>query len=376
MSQRWTRRRFSGFLLRVQTAAEPVADVAAAACATPQGESIFVSAPDGLRLHVRCYCPSAAKRRDDSGVHDALPPPESGRVGEGVEVDGSTETLTPTRRASRVDLPLPGGGENLPVVCLPGLARTEADFAALAQRLAGGTAPRPVFALDYRGRGRSDYDKDWRNYDLAVELRDILAVLTALEIHRAVFVGTSRGGLLCMLLAAVRPGAMAGVVLNDIGPVIEPRGLLRIKGYVGKTPQPRHIEDGITILRRIHSAQFPALTDEEWRAWARRAWEETPNGLKARYDPRLARTLKPLDPEKPIPSLWPQFDALANMPLMLVRGSLSDLLSETTVAQMRARRPDLDYLEVLNQGHAPLLAEAETMERIEAFVARCEGGGN
>src|SRR5262252_9532344 len=154
--------------------------------ASAAGHSLFVSAQDGLRLHVR--------------AHGA--------------------------RTSRA----------LPVVCLPGLARTAADFDTLAVALAS-DRERRVLALDYRGRGKSDYDRKPANYNLQVELADVLSVLTALGIGRAAFVGTSRGGILTMLLAVARPAGLAGCVLNYIGPVIDLEGLIRIKGYVGKLPQ-------------------------------------------------------------------------------------------------------------------------------------------
>ena len=164
--------------------------------------SIFVTAQDGLKLHVRSHGPRAAAA--------------------------------------------------LPVVCLPGLARTVADFEALAAALAGDPkSPRRVIALDSRGRGRSDYDPNPANYSLQVELADVLAVLTALGIGQAAFVGTSRGGILTMLLAAARPTAVAGCVLNDIGPVIEPKGLMRIKSYVGKLPQPASFHGAADILRGL-----------------------------------------------------------------------------------------------------------------------------
>jgi pimeloyl-ACP methyl ester carboxylesterase len=285
--------------------------------------SRFVTAQDGLRLHVRDYKAPAS--------------------------------------------------DNLPVVCLPGLARTGADFHELGLALSrDADAPRRVIALDYRGRGRSDYDRNPANYSFATEVSDLLAVLTAFEIARAVFVGTSRGGLLIMLLATVRPAAIAGAVLNDIGPVIDPRGLVRIKSYVGKLPQPANFDDAAELLRRLFSGHFPKLTAAEWMAFARRSFEERGGRLVPTYDPRLAKTLETFDIERPLPPLWKEFDALCRIPMMVIRGANSDVLSPETVSAMRQRRRELEVFEVPDQGHAPLLAETGIVNRLAAFVARCE----
>jgi pimeloyl-ACP methyl ester carboxylesterase len=261
----------------------------------------------------------------------------------------------------------------LPVLCLPGLTRNEADFEPLARHLAGdGPVQRRVFALDSRGRGRSGYDQDWRRYNPAVELGDVIAVMGALALERAVFVGTSRGGILTMLMAAVRPAMIAGAVLNDIGPVIEPAGLMRIKSYVGKTARPRDMAHGAAILRELFGAQFPNLSEADWLAWADRNWKHGADGLVARYDPALAETLQELTPEKPLPDMWEQFDLLPPVPLMVIRGGLSDILSAETVKAMRARRADIETVEVPDQGHAPLLAEAEVLDRVSDFVRACD----
>src|SRR6266436_5094872 len=209
---------------------------------TASGVSRFVAAPDGLRLHVREY-------------------------GE-------------------------RGSPHLPVVCLPGLSRTAEDFDMLAGAIAADAAvPRRVLALDYRGRGRSDYDRNPKNYAILVELADVIAVLVACGAAPAIIVGTSRGGLLAMALAVKQPGAVAGAILNDIGPVIEAQGLMRIKDYVGKLPEPRTFEEGADILRRISGGQFPKLDPSDWLAAAKRGWREQNGRLVTTYDPALARNL-------------------------------------------------------------------------------------
>jgi pimeloyl-ACP methyl ester carboxylesterase len=265
------------------------------------------------------------------------------------------------------------GSNHLPVFCLHGLARTSADFHPLAVALSGDAAnPRQVFALDYRGRGRSDYDPNPANYNVGVELNDVLTVLSALDIGPAVFIGTSRGGILTMLLASVRPDVLAGAVLNDIGPVIEPQGLMRIKGYVGNLSQPASFEEAAEMLRRLFGAQFTSLTADDWRAFAQRTFAARDGKLVASYDPALAQGLAALDIDELQPPLWPQFDALASVPVMVVRGENSDLLSPNTVAAMRQRRPDLQVVEVPGQGHAPFLMEDDMIARIGQFIAACD----
>jgi len=187
-----------------------------------------------------------------------------------------------------------------------------------------------------------------------------------------VFVGTSRGGILAMLLAVARPTAIAGVVLNDIGPVIDIGGLMRIKSYVGKLPQPKSFGDAAEILRRLFGLQFPKLSNEDWIGFARRTFVEKEGHIVADYDPKLADTLAGVDPARPLPPLWREFDALASVPLMLIRGANSDLLAPLTVTEMQARHRHLEFVEVPDQGHAPLLLEADIIQRIGNFVTSCE----
>ncbi len=264
----------------------------------------------------------------------------------------------------------------LPVVCLPGLSRNVSDFHDLALALAGDAErPRRVLALDYRGRGRSDYDPDWRNYDTKVELGDVLQVLTALGVEEAVFVGTSRGGIITMALSAARPALLRGAVLNDIGPVLEVQGLARIQGYVGKLPAPRDFAEGAAIVRNIWGGQFPAFTDADWLAMARGTWREADGALTLNYDPNLAKTLEAVDLEKPLPQFWPLFEGLKHVPVLALRGQHSDLFSAETLAAMARAHPNFEAVTVPGQGHAPSLAGGDVIETIKRFVAQIESAG-
>lgn len=289
---------------------------------TDDATSAFITAPDGLRIHARVY-----------GDRNAA----------------------------------------LSAICLPGLSRNGSDFEDLALALANDRkAPRRVIAIDARGRGRSDHDPDPRNYNPLVELSDVLAVMTALEAAPAIVIGTSRGGILAMLMAALRPAALAGAVLNDIGPAIGQQGLMRIKGYVGKLSTPRDFEDGAQMLRRLFSAQFTRLGQDDWLRWARRSWTMQADGrLAPSYDPALSRALQAVRPEQPPPAMWTQFDALARVPLMTIRGANSDLLTEETAAAMQSRRPDMTLLTVEGEGHAPLM-EGPLIAAIADFALRCD----
>ncbi|MCR6736352.1 MAG: alpha/beta hydrolase [Afipia sp.] len=268
----------------------------------------------------------------------------------------------------------PDNSRMLPVLCLPGLTRTADDFDDIARAIAADTkAPRKVVAVDYRGRGLSDYDPDPAKYTVPVELGDVLTCAASLGIARAILLGTSRGGLISMALAAARPQLLAGVILNDIGPALEIGGLMKIKGYIANPPPRQTWDEAARGLKELFGSVFPSLSDAEWMAWARRAFrEKAGGGLERTYDLKLAHTLDGLDPANPLPQVWELFDKLASVPLMLIHGGLSDLLSPQGVQDMAARRPDIDLVEVPDQGHAPLLADRPTMDRIIGFCARCD----
>ena len=256
------------------------------------------------------------------------------------------------------------------VICLPGLTRNCRDFHLLATYLSKHPErPRNVYSFDYRGRGRSQYDHNWRNYTPFIEMLDVLDFLTLHGLHRVGIVGTSRGGIVTMLMAALRPTAMGPVVLNDIGPVIETRGLARIIGYVGRMPVPKTWPDAVMVLREMNERAFPNFTDAQWEEIAHDVFYEHKGRPALAYDRKLARALGKIDLSRPVPEMWPQFIALGQVPAFVLRGENSDVLSEATLEAMVERHPNLRSMTVLDQGHAPLLKETETVEAIGAFFA-------
>jgi pimeloyl-ACP methyl ester carboxylesterase len=254
-----------------------------------------------------------------------------------------------------------------PILCLPGLTRNGRDFTEIAAALSSGTEPREVFTLDARGRGLSDHDPDWRNYSIPTETQDVIDVMIALDLHHAAILATSRGGLVAMVLAAIQPGLVGSVVLNDIGPVIEREGLLRIAGYVGRTPLPNSWDDAARMVADISRNAFPAVADATWSRVAR-AWFNDKNGRPVPgYDANLGRSFSATDAAPP--TLWPQFDALKHARVLVIRGETSDLLSAETVRQMQARHPHCVSHVVKGEGHAPLLMDQPTIKVIQGFFA-------
>ncbi|MEZ5773764.1 MAG: alpha/beta hydrolase [Hyphomicrobiaceae bacterium] len=269
--------------------------------------------------------------------------------------------------------PAPASGRR-PVVCLPGLTRNARDFAVIAERLADPRRHRrAVYALDYRGRGLSEHDPDWRNYAPLIECLDVLDFMTMMGLHDAAILGTSRGGIIAMMMAVLRPGAIGAAILNDIGPVIERNGLTRIVGYVGRMPLPATWEEAAAQARDTNRKQFPAVSEAEWLEIAR-AWFNDENGLPSpAYDPALAKSFTIAQIDGELPAMWDQFRALIRVPVLAIRGENSDLLSPETLARMGEIHPRLEAMTVPKQGHAPLLRDEPTIGRIVDFLTRTDG---
>ncbi|WP_457299238.1 alpha/beta fold hydrolase [Phyllobacterium sp. P5_D12] len=260
--------------------------------------------------------------------------------------------------------------KSLPLVCLPGLTRNARDFHELALVLSEHPeTPRRVVSFDYRGRGLSAYDPDFTHYNIGTEAGDVIAGLGVLGIDRAVFLGTSRGGLIIHILAAIAPQLLAGVIFNDIGPEIAPAGLLQISQYLNNPRLPKSWTEATEIQLAVHGAAFPALRDADWERFAHAIYREIDGTIRPDYDPNLVKTLQGIDFAQKLPDLWAQFDLLAELPLLVIRGENTPLLAPETVEEMTRRHPALQVINVAGQGHAPMLETGRLPELIAAFVA-------
>ena len=251
------------------------------------------------------------------------------------------------------------------VLCLHGLMRNSRDFGALAAQLA---ARYRVIVPDVRGRGFSARDPNFNNYQIPVYLQDVLTLLAGLGAARVSIIGTSMGGLMAMLLAATHPKLVARIVLNDVGPQVDPAGLERIRGYAGQAAPVRSWPEAIAQLRADYAAAWPNLSDARWDEIARLSYRANAQGVpEVDADPLIREPLK--SSAAAAPDLWPLWRSLARVPILVIRGAHSDILSVTTLARMQRERPGLEVLTVANRGHAPLLDEPGCVAAIERFLA-------
>ena len=259
-----------------------------------------------------------------------------------------------------------------PVIAIHGLTRNSADFEAIAPLLA--QSGRRVLAVDVRGRGLSDRAPDPMTYTPEVYARDILALMEQAAIDRAVFLGTSMGGLITMALAARKPKAVIAAVLNDVGPEVAPEGLARIAAYAGQPVEIGSWAEAADYARRINAAAFPDYGDADWAAFARRIFaERADGGIGLDYDPDISVPIRAAGAKALVPNLWPFFRRLARRrPTLLVRGALSDLLSPPIVERMRKAAPGMAYVEVPSVGHAPMLDEPAAKAAIFEFLAELD----
>jgi pimeloyl-ACP methyl ester carboxylesterase len=252
------------------------------------------------------------------------------------------------------------------VLCLHGLMRNSRDFEQLAPQLAAGHR---VIVPDVRGRGLSARDPNFNNYQIPVYLQDVQALLAGLGATRVTIIGTSMGGLMAMVLAATQPGLVTGIVLNDIGPEVDPAGLERIRGYVGKAAAVRSWSEALAQARSVYGSAWLNLSDARWEEIVRRSYRANAQGVpEVDADPRIGEPLR--NTSAAAPDLWPLWKVLAGVPMLAIRGAHSDILSVATLARMQREKPDLEVLTVADRGHAPLLDEPECLAAVDLFLSR------
>jgi pimeloyl-ACP methyl ester carboxylesterase len=252
------------------------------------------------------------------------------------------------------------------VVCVPGLTRNSRDFADLATALG---QERLVVTLDLRGRGESDYDSTGATYRPDVYVDDVITVLDAAGVDRAVFLGTSLGGAVSMQLAATHPDRVVGLVLNDVGPKLEPEGFARIQSYAGKLPPASTWDDAVQRLKSVNEPMVGTIDDDAWHRIARQQWREFgPGDIRPDHDPAVAAGMALVDPAD-IPTSWAVFDAIGPIPILVLRGALSDLFAASTADEMQRRHPNLRTVTIAERGHCPTLDEPESRAAIAEFLA-------
>ena len=251
-------------------------------------------------------------------------------------------------------------GTGTPIIALAGLTRNGADFDHVAPHLKG-----RLIRPDYRGRGQSDW-ADHNTYTIPQEAQDVLTLMDHLGLEKAAILGTSRGGLIAMMLAATVPGRLTGIALNDIGPVIEDNGMDIIRNYIGHNPAQKSYAAAAEARAQLWT-QFEDVPKERWLAEVKAHYRETDDGLVIRYDPKLRDAVLATAAE-PVPDLWPLFDAMKDLPLALVRGANSDLLSLQTADEMTRRRPDMRRADVPGRGHVPFLDEPEAITVLKEWT--------
>ncbi|MEM8538373.1 MAG: alpha/beta hydrolase [Pseudomonadota bacterium] len=252
-------------------------------------------------------------------------------------------------------------GSGPPLLCLAGLTRNSTDFDYAMPSLEGAQ----VIRMDYRGRGKSAWS-NWTSYTIPREAQDALELLHHLDTGKAAILGTSRGGLIAMLIAATAGQHLAGACLVDIGPELEQAGLDVIGGYIGRNPSQKTYGEAIAMRAELLPG-FVDVPGSRWDEEVRKHYIETPQGLKINYDPALRESVESAGTQ-PLPDLWPLFDALKPVPLALIRGANSNLLSEATAEEMRRRRPDMLYANVPDRAHVPFLDEPDAVAILKSFI--------
>lgn len=252
------------------------------------------------------------------------------------------------------------------LLCMHGLTRNSADFAALAKHLQQRCR---VIAVDQRGRGQSDADPEPMNYHPGTYVQDMFSLIELLQLEECILFGTSMGGLMSLIMASLQPDLFTAIILNDVGPEIDQAGLNRIQSYVGKQAPINTWEEAVAQAKTINQHALPDLDAEAWLRFAKAIYREDSQGrLEVAYDPSIAVPMKTVGEESTSTDLWPQFNAVAGTPLLVIRGEFSDILSMNCVNKMRSIHKGMKFCQVPNRGHTPLLNEVCSLQAINDFL--------
>lgn len=258
-------------------------------------------------------------------------------------------------------------GPNAPIVlCMPGLTRNARDFEDIATHLADRCR---VICVEQRGRGLSEWDPQPSRYLPVTYVGDMIALLSHLGTDKVIAIGTSLGGLMTMLIQAMYPGKLLGAVINDIGPEIDPKGVERIKSYVGKGTPPESWDDLLPAVKKANDGVYPDFTDDDWMWFSRKLFDDVDGKPVPQYDPAISQNFENEDSQSS-PDLWPVFQSMHTIPTVVLRGELSDILMQSTLDRMAAEHPDLVPIVVPRLGHVPLMREAEVKAAIDTLIAR------
>lgn len=252
------------------------------------------------------------------------------------------------------------------IICIPGLTRNSADFSDFCDQL---NSDYRIFAVDLRGRGKSAYDLDPKNYHPGIYMQDIQQLLEKLDLEKVILIGTSLGGLVSMFVTAINPDSVSALIINDIGPEINTTGLERIKYYI--TQQYDSVDswdDAVSRTKQALKREYPNFSEEDWQSFARRLYKEHDGNVCLDYDPAIAVLFEDEQTDNVPPDMWPMFSALTTVPMMVVRGELSDILLPGTISKMQDIHPHLSVVEVPEVGHAPLLEDLRISDQAEKFL--------
>ncbi len=255
------------------------------------------------------------------------------------------------------------------VLCMPGLTRNSKDFANIASHMSDRCR---VVCVEQRGRGLSEWDPDPSRYRPDVYVNDMIALLRHIGVKQVIAFGTSLGGLMTIMMNALHPGLLIGAIINDIGPVVDETGITRIKSYVGKGTPPTTWTEAIKAVKQANTGVYPKFSEDDWEAFTKKLYTDVNGTPVLQYDPAISKNFEDTN-DQSAPDLWGIFSSLYNIPVVTLRGELSDILSAETLAEMTERHPDLTPVTVADKGHVPMMTEPECIEAIDALIGKCIG---